>query len=212
MYFYYVYVLQPTLKQTHASRSDFGRNQRCSCCLRPRVSRNQYDIQLAGRNTAMLQPIEKDLSIRYKNKVTVHPFDAADFDSHAAFYGELSPKPDVVICVFGLLGDQAESARNWSACKQVLDANFTGAVSVLNVVANDFENRKQGVIVGISSVAGERGRQSNYLYGSAKAGFTAYLSGMRNRLVPAGVHVVTIKPGFINTRMTAGLKLPKPLT
>jgi short-subunit dehydrogenase len=71
---------------------------------------------------------------------------------------------------------------------------------------------KQGVIVGISSVAGERGRQSNYIYGSAKAGFTAYLSGLRNRLQKENVHVLTVLPGFVYTKMTENLKLPKPLT
>jgi len=79
-------------------------------------------------------------------------------------------------------------------------------------VANDFERRKKGVIVGISSVAGERGRQSNYIYGSAKAGFTAYLAGLRNRLFHHGVHVVTVKPGFVKTRMIENLSTPGPLT
>src|SRR5690606_28061232 len=106
----------------------------------------------------------------------------------------LSEKPDIVICVFGMLGDQAEAQTNSKHCRDIIHSNYTGAVSILNVVANDFERRKKGVIVGISSVAGERGRQSNYIYGSAKAGFTAYLSGLRNRLHHHGVHVVTVKP------------------
>ena len=93
-----------------------------------------------------------------------------------------------------------------------MDANFTGAVSILNIAANDMVEKKSGTIVGISSVAGERGRMSNYIYGSAKAGFTAYLSGLRNRLQKVGVHVLTVKPGFVQTKMTEGLPLPKPLT
>ena len=94
----------------------------------------------------------------------------------------------------------------------IIDSNYTGAVSILNIVANDFEARKFGTIVGISSVAGDRGRQSNYLYGSAKAGFTAYLSGLRNRLYKSGVHVLTVKPGFMKTRMIEGMRTPGPLT
>jgi short-subunit dehydrogenase len=90
--------------------------------------------------------------------------------------------------------------------------NYTGAVSILNVVAEDFEKRGQGAIVGMSSVAGDRGRQSNYIYGSAKAGFTAYLSGLRNRLAKTGVHVMTVKPGFCRTKMTEHLELPAALT
>ena len=85
-------------------------------------------------------------------------------------------------------------------------------MSLFNIIANDFEKRKSGFIVGISSVAGDRGRKSNYLYGSAKAAFTAYLSGLRNRLYDAQVHVMTVKPGFVATKMTEDMDLPEKLT
>jgi short-subunit dehydrogenase len=94
----------------------------------------------------------------------------------------------------------------------MIHTNYTGAVSILNVVSRYYEQQKEGVIVGISSVAGERGRQSNYIYGSAKAGFTAYLSGLRNRMFREGVHVLSVQPGFVYTRMTENLKLPALLT
>lgn len=175
-------------------------------------AQNKYNLFLAGRDADVLQPVASDLRIKFQVDVTVVAFDALQFETHAAFYQSLSSKPDVTICVFGLLGDQLESAKDWSACKRVIDSNYTGAVSILNIIANDYEQRKSGTIVGISSVAGERGRQSNFIYGSAKAGFTAYLSGLRNRLHASGVHVVTVKPGFIYTRMTEHLTLPKPLT
>lgn len=175
-------------------------------------AQNKYNLFLAGRDANVLQSVASDLTIKFQVDVIVVAFDALQFDTHAAFYQSLSSKPDVTICVFGLLGDQAESAKDWSACKRVIDSNYTGAVSILNIIANDYEQRKSGTIVGISSVAGERGRQSNFIYGSAKAGFTAYLSGLRNRLHASGVHVVTVKPGFIYTRMTENLTLPKPLT
>jgi len=172
-----------------------------------------YDLYLAGRDAHKLEILANDLGIRYAGrKIVPVMFDAVAFDQHHAFYDGLNPKPEITLCVFGLLGDQQVSARDWAACRRVIDSNYTGAVSILNVVANDYEAKKAGAIVGISSVAGERGRQSNYIYGSAKAGFTAYLSGLRNRLTTSGAHVVTVKPGFIYTRMTEGLKLPKPLT
>lgn len=171
-----------------------------------------FDLLLAGRDLDRLKISSQDLQIRYQRKITPVAFDALAFDTHFDFYKNLPQKPDVTICVFGLLGDQAISAKDWNECKKVIDSNYTGAVSILNIIANDYEQNKSGTIVGISSVAGERGRQSNYIYGSAKAGFTAYLSGMRNRLIQAGVHVMTVKPGFIYTRMTENLKLPKPLT
>jgi short-subunit dehydrogenase len=135
-----------------------------------------------------------------------------DFESHEQFYTNLSERPDIVICVFGFLGDQIEAQNNWAHCQQIINSNYTGAVSALNVIANDFERRKKGMIIGISSVAGERGRQSNYIYGSAKAGFTAYLSGLRNRLYHHGVQVLTVKPGFVKTKMIEDLNTPALLT
>ncbi len=175
-------------------------------------AKEKYDLFLAGRDVNQLNILASDIQIKYQVKVSAVVFDALLFDEHASFYEALNPKPEIAICVFGLLGDQAISSKDWASCKRVIDSNFTGAASILNVISNDFEDRKSGVVVGISSVAGERGRQSNYIYGSAKAGFTAYLSGLRNRLVSSGVHVVTVKPGFINTKMTESLKLPKPVT
>ncbi|SKD08707.1 hypothetical protein SAMN05660461_4583 [Chitinophaga ginsengisegetis] len=172
----------------------------------------KYDIQLAGRNTAALIPQQQDLQVRFGVKATTHMFDAAHFASHTAFYAGLPVPPDITVCVFGYLGDQEKAQQNWQEAATIINSNYTGAVSILNIVAESYEARKQGTIVGISSVAGERGRQSNYIYGSAKAGFTAYLSGLRNRLFRSGVHVMSVQPGFVNTRMTQHLTLPPLLT
>ena len=172
----------------------------------------KYDIQLAGRHTAALVPQQQDLQVRYGVKATTHAFDATDFASHDGFYAGLPVQPDITICVFGYLGDQEKAQHNWQEAAAIINTNYTGAVSILNIVAESYAARKQGTIVGISSVAGERGRQSNYIYGSAKAGFTAYLSGLRNRLFRTGVHVMSVQPGFVNTRMTQHLTLPPLLT
>jgi decaprenylphospho-beta-D-erythro-pentofuranosid-2-ulose 2-reductase len=171
-----------------------------------------YSLTLAARDEGRTRIIAADLNIRYKVPVYITRFDALDFKSHEMFYKSLPEAPSIVFCVFGVLGDQGVAERSWQECATIIDSNYTGAVSILNVVAADFEQRKGGTIVGISSVAGDRGRQSNYFYGSAKAGFTAYLSGMRNRLFKSGVHVVTVKPGFMKTRMIEGMKTPGPLT
>lgn len=170
------------------------------------------NLLLASRNVSRLEPVRTDLQLKHQVAVTLHEFDAEDQINHLAFYEQLPVKPDCVICVFGYLGNHNLALTDWNECNKILAANYTGAVSILNVVANDFESKKHGTIVGVSSVAGERGRQSNYLYGSAKSGFTAYLSGLRNRLYKSRVHVVTVKPGFINTRMLAGLSTPSVLT
>ena len=124
----------------------------------------------------------------------------------------MDPKPEITICVFGYLGENEKARTEWNEAEKIIHTNYTGAVSILNVVSDFYITRKSGTIAGISSVAGERGRQSNYLYGSAKAGFTAYLSGLRNRLFREGVHVASVQPGFVYTRMTENLKLPPLLT
>lgn len=172
----------------------------------------KYDVQLAGRNTGQLEPLQSDLQIRYKVACTTHRFDAVDFDSHASFYQSLSPKPDIVVYVAGYMNDNEAVIKDWNESAKTIHTNFTGAVSLLNIVADDMAAKGAGTIVGISSVAGQRGRQSNYVYGSAKAGFTAYLSGLRNRLYHHKVHVLTVLPGFVATKMTEHLKLPGLLT
>ncbi|MBT1702585.1 SDR family oxidoreductase [Chryseosolibacter indicus] len=171
-----------------------------------------YTLTLAARNLEKLQVIKADIEIRQRAKVEIARFDAMEIANHQEFYNQLPVKPDIVFCVFGFLGDQTKAQYDWKMCEEILVSNYVGAVSILNIIANDMEARKQGTIVGISSVAGERGRQSNYIYGSAKAGFTAYLSGLRNRLCKSGVHVLTVKPGFVKTRMLDGMKTPGPLT
>lgn len=171
-----------------------------------------YNIQLAARNSSRLQPLQSDLAIRHNITATLHEFDAEKTEGHETFFSSLQSKPDITICVFGYLGDQKKAESDWKECSRIIQVNYTGAVSILNFIANAYVAEGKGVIAGISSVAGERGRQSNYFYGSAKAGFTAYLSGLRNRLFHHKVHVVSVQPGFVYTRMTEGMPLPKPLT
>jgi short-subunit dehydrogenase len=171
-----------------------------------------YSLTLAARNPERLAAVSSDIHIRHNVPVDVVAFEALDYAGHAAFYSSLKTRPDVAICAFGYLGRQEIGQSDWAEAAQIIHTNYTGAASILNVVANDFEQQQSGAIIGLSSVAGDRGRQSNYLYGSAKAGFTAYLSGLRNRLYKANVQVITVRPGFVRTRMTAGLKLAGPLT
>lgn len=171
-----------------------------------------YSIILAGRNTSFIDKLGKDLNIRSGVPIKVVAFDALDFDSHKDWYATLEPKPDVCLCVFGYLGDQLQAEADWKETERVIDTNFKGAVSILNIVASDYAEKGKGSIIGVSSVAGERGRQSNYIYGSAKAGFTAYLSGLRNRMHRHHVHVLTVNPGFVRTKMTEELDLPSLLT
>ena len=175
-------------------------------------AKNKYSIILAGRNIKALENVKKDYEIRYQVPVFLSEFDAQNFDSHASFLNNLPSQPLITVCVFGYLGEHEKALMQWNECINIININYTGAVSILNLIANKYEVDGKGTIIGISSVAGERGRQSNYIYGSAKAGFTAYLSGLRNRLALKNIHVLTVKPGFVKTKMTEGLPLPKPLT
>lgn len=171
-----------------------------------------YNIQLAARNVSRLEALQSDLAIKYTSRVSIHEFDALAYDTHQSFFSTLEPKPEVTICVFGFLGENEKAVEDWTQASKIIHTNYTGAVSILNIIARFYASKNEGVIAGISSVAGERGRQSNYLYGSAKAGFTAYLSGLRNSLYHSGVHVATIQPGFVYTKMTENIELPKMLT
>jgi len=170
------------------------------------------NIILTSRKEGQLDSLKSDLEIRYSIKCDLEFFDVLDFNSHKSFYNNLKKKPDIVISCIGYLDNQEKSENNFDESLKSIQTNFTGLVSILNILSNDFENRKSGIIVGISSVAGDRGRGSNYIYGSSKSAFTSYLSGLRNRLFKSGVKVITVKPGFIKTKMTKHLDLPEILT
>jgi decaprenylphospho-beta-D-erythro-pentofuranosid-2-ulose 2-reductase len=111
-----------------------------------------------------------------------------------------------------VFGGQVKAQQDFAEAKRIIETNFLGAVSILETIAADFERRGHGFIIGLSSVAGERGRQSNYIYGSAKGALAIYLSGLRHRLWQRRVRVVTVLPGFIQTKMTEHLDLPERLT
>lgn len=171
-----------------------------------------YDIELAARRPAELEADCRDIALRHRVRATAHRFDVLETGHFETFLGGLAELPAVAVCSVGLLGEQRAGEQDPAAAAAVMRANFEGPALALGVIANHFEARGSGVIIGISSVAGDRGRASNYIYGAAKAGFTAFLSGLRNRLARRGVHVLTVKPGFVATRMIAGLKTPALLT
>ena len=177
-----------------------------------RFAKEGHDVQLAARRPEDLESAKADMEVRHRVAVSLHAFDALAVDAHEGFMQQLPRLPDVAVCVVGLLGEQRQNETDLDAAVRVMRSNYEGPATILSVIANLFEARGAGTIVGVSSVAGDRGRATNYVYGSAKAGFTAFLSGLRNRLAKKGVHVVTVKPGFVATRMTEGMKLPPALT
>jgi len=183
----------------HAVSKTFAKNERAS-------------LYLASRNMKALEKKAQDLRMRFG--VVANPlfFDAADETSRSGFYESLDPKPDGVVLAFGYLGDQEKAQASHDEAQKIIDTNFTHAAAILEVISADFEKRGHGFIIGISSVASNRGRKSNYVYGAAKGALSVYLSGLRNRLAGHGVSVMTVLPGFIRTKMTEGMDLPGALT
>ncbi|MEY9364622.1 decaprenylphospho-beta-D-erythro-pentofuranosid-2-ulose 2-reductase [Bradyrhizobium yuanmingense] len=171
-----------------------------------------YDVALAGRDVAALEPDAADLRARYNVEVGIHTFDVLDTASFEGFVAGLPALPDVVISIVGLLGVQESAQSDLVQATAIMRSNYEGPALIIGLFAEKFLGRGSGTLAGVSSVAGDRGRASNYVYGSAKAGFSAFLSGLRARASRGGVHVVTVKPGFVRTRMTEGMKLIGPLT
>jgi len=167
-----------------------------------------HSLTLGGRDQRELSTLASDLAIRCGVNVATLTLDVLNFEDHeAALRSWLDLEGDtldgVVLCV-GYLGDQAAAQADFAEARQIIETNLTGCVSVLNFIANEFESRRSGFICALCSVAGDRGRQSNYLYGAAKGGLAIYLAGLRNRLSRSNVRVITVKPGFVDTAMTFG--------
>lgn len=177
--------------------------------LARRLAERGWDLVLAARHCQTLEPVAADLRLRLGRAVHLLEFDALDLRSHEGLPQRVRSAAGpfhLVVCVFGYLGDPGRARRDTDEMVRTLATNFTAAAVCLAHLANDLEARQEGGIIAISSVAGDRGRQSNYTYGAAKGGLSLFLQGLRNRLAPAGVRVLTVKPGFVDTPMTEGLE------
>lgn len=164
---------------------------------------------LVGRNGARLDAIAADLRVRGSSKVLTYVMDANDYTAHVPMLDAAEQALgglDTVLLAHGTLSDQQACQQSVELTLNEITTNALSTVALLTPIANRFEALKRGSIVVISSVAGDRGRQSNYVYGSAKALVTAFTSGLRQRLAKSGVVVLTVKPGFVDTPMTASFK------
>ena len=170
----------------------------------------KYKVVAASRNTADLKAFAlKELGSSADIEIVY--FDAADFASHQAFYNNLSEKPHIVLYAAGYLVDNEIALQNWEGSFQMMKVHYCGAVSILNIIAMDTNNRRLERIVGLSSLSGVRGRKSNFIYGSTKSAFTQYLAGLRQYLSSRKVIVNVIVAGYIRSKMTADLNLPESL-
>lgn len=161
---------------------------------------------LVARHADRLRAIAADLAIRGAVRTATATLDVADFAAHRAIIDQAEREfggLDTVLIAHGTLSDQAECERSVDALRREFEVNALSTMALLSLLANTFEARRSGTLAVISSVAGDRGRQSNYVYGAAKAAVSTFLSGLRQRLAKSNVAVLTIKPGFVDTPMTA---------
>lgn len=173
-----------------------------------RLAAEGYDLILAGRRLDELALLSADLEVRFGTKNEVRPFEALAFGSHPEFFEECASffgdaLHGVLLC-HGEMPDADLAAQDFETAHRCIEINFTSAVSLLTLASRHLEARGRGWICAVSSVAGDRGRPSNYVYGSSKAALSTYLGGLRPRLARAGVSVVDVKPGFVDTGLTWG--------
>jgi decaprenylphospho-beta-D-erythro-pentofuranosid-2-ulose 2-reductase len=173
-----------------------------------------YEFFLVARQAEKLQQTADDLLARGAGKVTVEQMDATDYAAHPAMLERCLislQQIDIALIAHGTLPDQRACELDVNVALQEFANNGTSVIALLTLLANQFEQQRCGTLAVISSVAGDRGRPSNYLYGTAKAAVSTFCEGLHARLFKVGVHVLTIKPGFVATPMTQGLALPELL-
>lgn len=172
------------------------------------------NLFLTGRHIDRLEATAADLRVRGASGVNMYVLDVNDYAQHAAMLSACSNslgRIDTVLVAHGTLADQAHCERDAEAAVREFSTNATATIALLTLLAATLEQQRAGTIAVISSVAGDRGRASNYLYGAAKAAVTTFCEGLRARLYKCNVQVLTIKPGMVDTPMTAGLPLPAML-
>ena len=200
-------------KETAAPVLIVGATSDISIALAHLFAGDGHPLILAARDPTRLEIDKADLSTRYGVEVYLTALDILDTEHHSAFVAALDPMPHICVCMVGLLGDQAEQERDPKAARAVIDSNMIGPAVLMEALASRLTQiDAPTAIVGVSSIAGDRGRARNYYYGAAKAGFTAILSGLRQRLARTKTTVITVKPGFVATRMTEGMDLIPALT
>lgn len=171
-------------------------------------------LHLAARDEAGAGRIGRDLEVRRGTEVSVSRFEATEYEAYEELLDDAADSMgglDGLLLAVGMLGDQARAETDPGHLRDIIEINYGAPASLIGTAARRFEEQGHGWIAALSSVAGDRGRPSNYAYGSAKAGLTAFLEGLRARLHGSGVHVLTVKSGPTDTKMTFGMDDPPPL-
>ena len=181
--------------------------------LAERLAGRGHPLMLAAREPAKIERDRADLAARYGVEVTAHRYDAREPGGIDGVLDALPRSPRIAVCAVGYMPEQEASAADPALAERVIATNFTGPALTLEALARRMAAEDADTaIVAIASVAGDRGRARNYVYGAAKAGFATWLSGMRQKYARTRLHVMTVKPGFVATAMTEGMDLPGALT
>ncbi len=203
-----------------------GGKSKLGLSIAEKFSSNNFNVILAGRGISSLVEIKKNIEIEAGNKCELIDFDILNFNDHKQFTNKIininkqlrgfsssKQMPDVIICVVGKMIKRKNQKDPYEEIKEEMLANYVGPAMLIELMANEIQNFSENcTIIGVSSVAGERGRASNYTYGSAKSGFTQYLSGLRQKLNQKKISVTTIVPGYIDTQMLENVDAPEFLT
>lgn len=169
-----------------------------------------FSVTAASRDTGSLEKFVGENNLD-SSKIAILYFDAVDFDSHQKFYDTLPVKPHIAVYAAGFLVDNEKALKDFKGTKQMMQVNYMGAVSILNIIAMDQSNAQLERIIGLSSLSGVRGRKSNFVYGSTKAAFTQYLAGLRQELASRKITVNALVIGYIRTKINEGLQLNESL-
>ena len=178
-------------------------------CAKLYLQKN-FRVMMASRNLKSMEDFIKENHLD-SNKINLLYFDAVDFASHQKFYTELPFNPNVVLYSAGFLVQNEDAFQDFDKTLQMMHTNYSGAVSILNIIAFDKTNKNLERIVGLSSLSGVRGRKSNYIYGSTKAAFTTYLAGLRQELSSRNIKVNVFVLGYIRSKINEGLQLNQSL-
>ncbi len=186
-----------------------GANSDLGKALAEKYAFEGYNIYLADTDTDEMEETKEYLTDMCGADIQVHKFNVLEFYTHRNFYKNLEHPPVGVVIAVNYTGEQKRSQKDFLEAKKIIDTNYTGLVSILNIIANDFEGKKEGFIIGTGSIIGEENAQQCYTYTSAKRGFTSQLEGIKARLTTSNVQVLTANPGYVHTKETKDIEVPK---
>ncbi|PCJ20662.1 MAG: short-chain dehydrogenase [Candidatus Cloacimonadota bacterium] len=175
-------------------------------------AKDGYSLILSARDSSVLNDLKIDLEVKYKVQVDLVNLNLESFREIESIISSYHEKLSGFVLMAGYLGEQNLAESDSLEAIKLMNINYTGSCLALEQAAKILKTTRNSFIIGVASVAGLRGRQSNYYYGSAKAGLISFLSGLRNKMCKHDCHVLTVLPGFVDTKMTAHLDLPKALT